>query len=77
MDQLLGLAGDCGDDCGMAVPQCAHGDTGKHVEVLVASVVPKAAACALNEQCGEPGIGPHQVFVVGRFDVVVLEHFFF
>ncbi len=74
MDQLLSLARDRGYNRRMAVSQLAHGDTGQKVEVLVASIVPQAAACALDEQCGEPVVGPHQMFIVSRFYGVVLEH---
>ena len=49
MNQLLGLAGDRGDDGGMAVPQTIDRDACKEVEVLVPSVIPKDRSRTLDE----------------------------
>ena len=54
--------------------QGADRNSGKKVEVFVASVIPEVASCTLNEQRWKSIIGVHDVFVVGSFDRVVFEH---
>ena len=77
MDQLLSLAGNRGNNCWMAVAQAADSDACQHIEILVASVIPQAASRSLDEKCRQPIVGPHQEFVVRRFDRIVFQHFLF
>ena len=74
MNQLLGLAGDRGDDGGMAVPKTIDRDAGQEVEVLVPSVIPEDCSRTLHEKGGLSVIGRRDIFGVERFDRVVFQH---